>query len=227
MSAWGAVASVAGDILGGVSSAWAQRNANRSLMKYEAETDRDLRRSAYQDTMYDMSEAGLNPILAYKNGATGGSTSVGSQSVSSPNLSNLGTNAVDAYKRSKDAEFQDQMIKKTIEETELTKANKEIVKNALKVDNASLNERINSAVQEYETKYSESYNSYLQSLVKQKVLNSGMDAVNDLENVPSNLSKGIKAFGKTYFNLDLLIRDAQKYYEQIKSNYNKTNWKGN
>jgi len=62
---------------GGISSALgtvASLFSSKMLMKYQYKLNRKLRRRGYQDTMFSMKEAGLNPILAYKQGAvnTGG-----------------------------------------------------------------------------------------------------------------------------------------------------------
>ena len=70
---------ILGGILGGVGSAIfsaAQGKQQRDFVKKQ-------RRTAYQDTMFDMRAAGLNPILAYKTGpTTGGQASL----VSSPDF---------------------------------------------------------------------------------------------------------------------------------------------
>lgn len=57
-----AAASVAGSVISGL--------FKKSAAKKAYKRTRKLRRSAYQDTMGDMAKAGLNPILAYKQGAT-------------------------------------------------------------------------------------------------------------------------------------------------------------
>lgn len=46
--------------------------ANAQSQKYAAELARYLRQHAYQDTMADMKAAGLNPMLAFSQGASGG-----------------------------------------------------------------------------------------------------------------------------------------------------------
>lgn len=62
---------------------------NRDFQSAEAEKaylrEREARRSAYQDTMKSMKEAGLNPVLAYQNGAQ--SASSGSASGSQASVS--------------------------------------------------------------------------------------------------------------------------------------------
>ncbi len=42
--------------------------SSKMLMKYQHKLTRKLRQEAYKDTMQSMREAGLNPILAYKQG---------------------------------------------------------------------------------------------------------------------------------------------------------------
>lgn len=59
---------------GGISSALgtvANLLSSKMLMKYQYRLNRKLRRRGYQDTMFSMREAGLNPILAYRTGVTG------------------------------------------------------------------------------------------------------------------------------------------------------------
>jgi hypothetical protein len=51
---------------------------DRKLMSKEADYNRTFRQTAYQDTMNSMRDAGLNPILAYQQGA--GQANVGSHS---------------------------------------------------------------------------------------------------------------------------------------------------
>jgi len=64
---------------GGASSALgtiANLYSSKILMKYQLKLQRKSRRKAYQDTMFSMREAGLNPILAYQKGPTGGGAAV-------------------------------------------------------------------------------------------------------------------------------------------------------
>lgn len=66
---------------GGISSALgsvANLFSTKMLMKYQYKLTRKLRRNAYQDTMEDMANAGLNPILAYQRGPTGGGGGIAS-----------------------------------------------------------------------------------------------------------------------------------------------------
>ncbi|WGL31191.1 DNA pilot protein [Dipodfec virus UOA04_Rod_765] len=48
-------------------------NSEQAKLKYER--DREFRQTAYQDTMKDLKEAGLNPILAYAQGPSAGGNS--------------------------------------------------------------------------------------------------------------------------------------------------------
>lgn len=67
--ALGAAITAGGAIIGGIASLFGKKSAAKKAYKRK----RKLRRSAYQDTRYDMERAGLNPILAYKQGATSAS----------------------------------------------------------------------------------------------------------------------------------------------------------
>ncbi len=51
--------------------------SSKMLMKYQYKLARKSRRKAYQDTMFSMREAGLNPILAYQRGAISSAQSLG------------------------------------------------------------------------------------------------------------------------------------------------------
>lgn len=64
------VAAALGSVAGSVISGLFKKSAAKKAYK----RTRKLRRSAYQDTMGDMAKAGLNPILAYKQGATNATT---------------------------------------------------------------------------------------------------------------------------------------------------------
>lgn len=69
-----------GDLGAGLASSGAGFGLNYASMLLSAETQRDLRRTAYQDQMHSMKEAGLNPILAY-----GGTPGAGQSSLSMHN----------------------------------------------------------------------------------------------------------------------------------------------
>ncbi len=76
--------------IGGGSSALgsvANLFSSKMLMKYQYKLQRRARGEAYQITMADMRKAGLNPILAYQRGPTGGGQVSLAQS---PNFGNIG-----------------------------------------------------------------------------------------------------------------------------------------
>lgn len=68
------IAGIAGPLIGGLASAWGASEANKTS---ERNTERQIAaqqesvRNSYQWGMEDMRKAGLNPILAYKQGGAG------------------------------------------------------------------------------------------------------------------------------------------------------------
>lgn len=68
------IAGIAGPLIGGLASAWGAAEANKGA---ERNTERQIAaqqesvRNSYQWGMEDMRKAGLNPILAYKQGGAG------------------------------------------------------------------------------------------------------------------------------------------------------------
>jgi propanediol dehydratase small subunit len=70
----GAVGSIAGPAIvgavGTIAGAAMANSANRSINSSQQGFTREMRLTAYQDTMQDMRKAGLNPILAASRGAT-------------------------------------------------------------------------------------------------------------------------------------------------------------
>lgn len=66
MSAWAAAAAAAA----GAASGYFTGQQNRRNMKTSQAWRKEMRATAYQDTMVDMKKAGLNPMLAYMKGDT-------------------------------------------------------------------------------------------------------------------------------------------------------------
>lgn len=124
MSAWGAIGSAVGNIVGAVASPIIQGEYNKDQAEDSRAWSDEMRSTAYQDTMKDMHAAGLNPILAYKTGSSS-APSGATASISAPNLSQLGSSALDAYQREKQIELTDKQIDKTVEESYLTRSQTE------------------------------------------------------------------------------------------------------
>ncbi|AXL14670.1 DNA pilot protein [Microviridae sp.] len=100
-----AAASAVAPIVGGIVSAQgaaSANSANRDIARANRRFQRKMSNTAYQRSMADMRQAGLNPILAYKQG--GASTPSGSvATMQNPNKDAVAaaTGAVSAYLQSK------------------------------------------------------------------------------------------------------------------------------
>lgn len=83
----GAAGSLVGDLVGGSISAKRSKKMAREVMAFQER----MSNTAYQRTMADMRAAGLNPILAYRQG---GASSPTGQMAQVPDLSGIGSRAV-------------------------------------------------------------------------------------------------------------------------------------
>lgn len=97
----GALSSGISALFGGNSAA-KQAKHQMNLMAYQNKLLRENNRNAYQDTVYSMREAGINPMLAIGNGVTNQSVGSGG-SVSVPTPDNPVSSALDylSYKMQK------------------------------------------------------------------------------------------------------------------------------
>lgn len=107
---WGAVA---GAVIGLVGSMMSNKSNQDSADDAMAQQD-EWRADQYQTSMADMREAGLNPILAYKQGGAGTPSGV------SANYQNSGAAAVEGFKNSSNTAQTVKMNKKVVESIDKT-----------------------------------------------------------------------------------------------------------
>lgn len=249
MSFWAGVGSAVSSLAGPLVSFVSQERTNKSNERIAEDTSEfnaeqaalnrswqeKMSNTAYQRSMTDMRKAGLNPILAYQQGGASSGPGSSAQGVAAQ-MHNPGeafarnnaiSDAVEAYKKSKEAKLQDALITKTLEETAVTEINKKLLRNSLKISDETLNDNINSARQGFETSYYQSYNAYLKEMITNKFLNNAQIGITEFEEIPDRFKKGVSAFGRKYFSVDALLEDAESIYNKIKNNYNNSNWKGN
>lgn len=127
MSGWAAAAQVAGELAnsalnyaGGIKA----NKMNLGLAREQMAFQERMSNTAYQRSMQDMRKAGLNPILAYKQGGAS-SPSGASISMQNPasgvNIGSIASNAISATIKAKEVKALDAQIDKTIQETKTQK----------------------------------------------------------------------------------------------------------
>lgn len=89
----GAAASAIGSAIGNIGGTLYSGHQSRRAARKQRKFIRNMRSTAYQATMEDMRQAGLNPILAYQQGAT--QSGMGSMALT-PDLSRLGSDIAGA-----------------------------------------------------------------------------------------------------------------------------------
>ena len=89
----GILGGLAGGLGGMAQNLWSANEA-----KKQRRWTRKMRQTAYQDTMADMQKAGLNPILAYKQGSTGIGSGATGQAANMAGAMSQGAHAVQAVK---------------------------------------------------------------------------------------------------------------------------------
>ncbi len=89
MSVWGSLGGAAISALGSYLGGKAQNKANREISREQMAFQERMSSTAYQRGMVDMRKAGLNPILAYKQGGASSPTgaSIAAQNVLGPAVS--------------------------------------------------------------------------------------------------------------------------------------------
>jgi len=111
-----------GGLLGGIGDDLLGRNDAKSANNTAYAQQRQLRQTAYQDTTQDLRAAGLNPMLAYSNGAT---TAAGGPPVQNKGLSSAQQNSAQSTIANVNADTDNKKMTSALIEAQIAKTKAE------------------------------------------------------------------------------------------------------